>query len=125
MLIKLRTMHADGWRWIDGIVDAETFGPIVIVDHESSMGPGAVPGEYLAVVSTMAEAQEAVRRVWGPPETREFDREVWPGFSADGGEQTNISTVVARFRDGSEWLLVLTDEAFLLSETGATVDRLR
>lgn len=118
MLIKTRTAHGE-WRWIDGVVDVESFGTVPS-PVQSSENP---PGEYFAVVSTMEEAQAAVARMWG--DQREFDVEVWPSFDVQTGRGRTLTTAVARFRAGGTWLLVLDDETFLLSETGDTIDRLR
>lgn len=127
MLIKMKV--GAGWRWIDGIDDVQDFGPLLDPCQDSS-----AESAYFAQVRTFSDARDAVAHLWGPEEAREFDAEIWP-FGLPGGDTPepqcstnlvpiNLNTVKAR-RGKDEILIVLADEAFLLSDTGSTIDRLR
>lgn len=104
MILKLKT--ESGWTYIDRIEKFDTFGHL---------------GDFEAFTSH-EQLRDAIDHVWG--DQREFDREVWPVL--EGGERgVHAQSGVARCEGGRDVLVIWADEAFLLSESGDTVDRLR
>lgn len=124
MILKLRTSHAHGgtWRYLDGIRDVQTYGPV-------QDGSQSGPGEDLTIPADWESLVAAVKRTWGEDRTG-FDHEYWPTYlhpsESQGGQPlVRIDAVVARTVEDRALLVLLGDECFLLGDDGGTVDRLR
>lgn len=122
MLVKMARTHApelyagERWDYFDGITRVTTFGFALPSDSKLEGG-----GHRISV--TTAELRQWVNEGWGSPDQREFADEVWPEF-ADEEQQLTVRCVRAERKDGTWLLLLLSDEAYLLSDEGRTVDRL-
>lgn len=134
MLLKLRTAHGpETWRWIDGIEDVETFGvlwhPTPDADTgqvRSSEDPPTQSMDLSPSFESMSDVFDAVNRLWG--DKREFDHEVWPfalGAAARNSDECVTVVTVTAKRGPERYLLVLALDAFLMSDEGRTIDRLR
>lgn len=115
MMLKVRRHYGDEWAWFDNIDHVEGHGTI---------GTDGSAGSF-------DELREAVEHQWGTE--RSFDVEVWPTWGGVNGTDQGdgaahrlyqLRTYTATRRDGTSLLAVVSGEAFLLSDTGATVDRL-
>ncbi len=118
MILKLKTDA--GWVYIDGVEDFRTFGYFRTGDASSEQPDG------LAMFDGVLALRPAVDRMWG--DHREFDREVWPTFGDEHlavPDGRYVQSGVARTDDDRNILVLWADEAFLLSDDGKTVDRLR
>lgn len=122
MLIKLKCDA--GWRYLDNVEEYRSFGNLVR-DPETTSIDGSLFQTYRQIV-------EAVARCWGDADSREFDRELWPEWvdpiePEPPGSGRLVQVGVASFRGSSRpnALVVIADEAFLLSDQGDTIDRLR
>lgn len=106
--------NSHGWIYVDGIEKAQTYGPLIL-PH--------VDGQPIAaqVFSDLGEVVDSVARMWGPGEIREFDYELWPEEVQD----RTVEVVHLTRAHGGPVLALLSDEAFLLSDDGKTIDRLR
>lgn len=112
MIVKIKSDA--GWTYLDDIEEFRTYGKITgtLTDADPNAD----------VFSSCETLAPAVARVWGPQ--REFDREIWPPLNPN--EQARyVEAGVARRSDGSDVLVLWADEAFLLSDDGKTIDRLR
>lgn len=113
MIVKLK--RESGWVFLDQVELFETYGYIG-ERIENDAGLAGVP-----TFADVAVLRPAVDRVWG--DRREFDRELWPELVPD--REAYVESGVARLSDGRNVLVLWADEAFLLSESGDTIDRLR
>lgn len=128
MILKLARDGGTRYQWLDKIDEVEDFGAIWDRAQDSEQFSGRI-----AYVRTFGELIEAVNSVWG--DQREFDHEVWPAMPGEIPEATrecsdvpsaarHITTVKCR-RGKEQILVILVDEAYLLSDNGDTIDRLR
>lgn len=114
MIIKTRQAAPvngadDGWCWIDGIESVRNHG--MLTDENGD----------LLCTADWNQIVDAVNRTWGSD--RAFTREVWP----ERLDQACYITVVVGRKPNDDGVLVLiaNEDAFLLSDAGKTVDRLR
>lgn len=121
MIVKIRVEqrpHAmggeGGWTFIDGIQRVDTHGPLMRDDGE---GP-------IRAAFTREGLIEAVDARFGPGRDRSFEFEVWPQDMTDGWAKY-ADLAVCRRSDDRHVLVVMTSEAFLLDDSGNTIERLR
>jgi hypothetical protein len=118
MIVKLRYAPAvagadDGWVWLDSIERVTSHGYLL-----DSKDPA-----HIASVESHEQLADLVKQSWG--EDRAFNREVWPQELCTRDNPRYVGMFVAQRRDDTLVLLIVADEAYLMSDTGATVDRLR
>lgn len=122
MIIKIkepdRALIATGEMWVyfDSIVRVQTFGWVTAPDAKND-------GDGVRISVTGAELRAWVTDHWG--DEREFADELWPDLGpADSEAQASVRCVHALRDDGRMVLLLIEDEAYLLSDEGRTIDRL-
>lgn len=109
MIFKARTAGnsqgsgADTWVWIDQVRQAQTFG---------TLAGGAFLG--------FDDLTKAVAVMWG--EKRTFDDELWPEYKK--GEIKLVTSIRLDRENGQQILAMVAGPAFLLSESGDTIERL-
>lgn len=127
MILKLRTRergHDLGWTYIDGVTRVDVIGPISNED-----------GTQRAFESH-ADVVDWAKEYWGEQAfnnlSDHFAFVIWPNFRlgrAGGGGQPDaytLSQATVWVTDERIGLAFLTqDDAYLMSDTGATIDRLR
>lgn len=120
MILKLKTDA--GWRYLDGVLDFQTYGYLEQPPPETGADVRSV--HAARTFTSHSEVVAAVDRTWG--NVRDFDAEVWPMsmHEPDFGGQ-HVESGVARLDGDRRVLVIWADEAFLLSEKGDTIDRLR
>lgn len=137
MIFKLQTAHAPqpAWLYLDGIAKVQDYGQLMVPLDDPAAWPsvrGEVigrddegPDEYaLGVFRTHTDLTRAVDRMWGPASVRQFADELWPKFHRTS-EASTVTCLRLERRDGSCILALLNDNAFLMSDEGHTVERLR
>lgn len=125
MILKAR-VHApvhgadDGWVYLDGIRRIENYG--LLPPAEPS--PPGQPEEIFGRFRSHEEIFTAVERMWGPLDVRQFAHELWPEMPTDR-EATTATVVHCGHDDERLSLAILVYDAFLMSDDGKTIERLR
>lgn len=124
-----------GWLWIDRIAEAQSYGQLCVAADDPLSWTSQVedrtvaPDRDLAMFSTHSELARVVDAMWGPASVRQFSKEIWPEFFVGPAYRpstpTTITCVRLLRRDGSAVLLLTAAEAFLLDDSGDTIERLR
>lgn len=99
----------ESWVFFDQVAKVRTYGT-VRVDHDQRIS------------CTRDELREWVETAWGVE--REFADELWPEFAGPEEQRTVFCARLER-NDGGAILVLLDAVAYLLSDDGKTVDRLR
>lgn len=121
MIIKTKTFAdpSGGWLWIDGVKKVSEYGFVFALDDPPSQSDDAY--RSLDYFTNLSDLAKAVDYMWG--DQREFDSEVWPDILP--GQAISVKAFVADRNNNEQILLLIAHETFLMSDTGATVDRLR
>jgi hypothetical protein len=116
MILKLRVADrphawngAGGWTYVDNIDRVETHETPRVSDN----------GEKHAFDAQ--ELKDFIDSAWGSE--RSFDYEIWPQNLTNDFKRYVVMLVCHLF-DGRCCFVVVTDECFLLGNTGQTVDRI-
>lgn len=121
MILKFRVRDREGWTYIADVARVDTAGPIV--DPETQLHRS---------FHSHDEIVEWAKGYWGAAGLDAFAFTHWPHFRQGshglGGDSDvySIVQVTVWLTDDRVGLVFLTqDEAFLLSESGDSIDRLR
>lgn len=107
------------WFYIDQVAKVRNYGQLY-------MPPDDKGERALAMVRSQTEMNPAVKQLWGPvwEDGQGWADQIWPQFFDDERPRSVTSLALDR-RDGTSVLVFCNLSAYLMSDQGDTIEKIR